>query len=580
MRPLVFFLLVVVGSAQPPSGAARPAEAKEPSEPGIPVRSELVKAKCSGCHRADAKGNLTRISWERTTPEGWQQIIKRMVRLNGLVLQPEEAREIVKTLSETHGLAPEEAKPVAWYWEKRYIDGETHPTVAIGDACASCHPMAQALSWRRSREEWDLLVDMHRGYFPVVENTSFRRPSYPAQGGGGGGAAAGPTPGQSANPAAIGTRRGLEQMLGAVDYLAKGNPLHTPEWAAWQGSRGEARFAGRWLVTADLAAKGRFIGEMVIAGGAGGEFTSKTTLTSLNTGEKIAREGKAVVYTGYAWRGRSNVADKTFAGKEEREVMSFSADQLSAEGRWFWGGYSEFGYDVKLVRAGDGPVLLTTSQVGLPIGSKGTELKIYGDSLPAGLQPAEINLGRGVTVTQIVAQTPSLLNVKVDVAADALPGKRPLAIRRATLPAAVPVYGAVDYIKIPRTSHARLGGTTHPKGFFQYEAIACSNGIDGKPNTADDIEIAPVAAKWSMEEFAARMGDDDKEFVGSLSAEGLFTPNVEGPNESRKFGTNNFGDVWVVATYEGGPKPVVAKSYLVVSIPLYVRWDHQPEAGR
>jgi quinohemoprotein amine dehydrogenase len=575
MRPLVFLLLAVIGYAQPPAGGTRQAETKEPSEPGIPVRSQLVKDKCSGCHRADANGNLTRISWERTTPEGWQQIIKRMVRLNGLQLKPEEAREIVKTLSETHGLAPEEAKPVAWYWEKRYIDGETHPSVAIGDACASCHPMAQALSWRRSREEWDLLVDMHRGYFPVVENTSFRRPSYPAQGGGGGGAGAGSTPGQSANPAATGARRGLDQMVGAVEYLAKGNPLHTPEWAAWQGSRGEPRLAGRWLVAADLAGKGRFLGEMVIAGGAGGEFTTKTTLTSLKTGEKIAREGKAVVYTGYAWRGRSTVA-----GKEEREVMSFSADQLSAEGRWFWGGYSEFGYDVKLVRAGDGPVLLTTGPGGLPIGAKGAELKIYGDSLPAGLQPAEINLGRGITVTQIVAQTPSLLTVKVDVAADALPGKRPLAIRRATLPAAVPVYGAVDYIRIPRTSHARLGGTTHPKGFFQFEAIACSNGLDGKPNTADDIAIGPVAAKWSMEEFAARMGDDDKEFVGSLSADGLFTPNVEGPNESRKFGTNNFGDVWVVATYEGDPKPLIAKSYLVVSIPLYVRWDHQPEVGR
>lgn len=578
MRSLVILLFAAWVGAQPPPGATRPAEAKEPSEPGIPVRSQLVKDKCSGCHRADAKGNLTRISWERTTPEGWQQIIKRMVRLNGLVLRPEEAREIVKTLSETHGLAPEEAKPVAWYWEKRYIDGETHPTAAIGDACASCHPMAQALSWRRSREEWDLLVDMHRGYFPVVEHTAFRRPSYPAWGGGGGGgASAASTP----NPAATGTRRGLDQMVGAIEYLAKGNPLHTPEWAAWQGARGESRLAGRWLVTADLAGKGRYVGEMVIAGGAEGEFSSKTTLTSLRTGERLTREGKAVLYTGYAWRGRSTVAGGGKpAGREEREVMSFAADQLAATGRWYWGGYSEFGFDVKLVRAGDGPVLLTTGQGGLRIGAKGAELKIYGDGFPAGLRPEEIHLGRGVTVAQIVGQTPSELTVRVDVAADAVPGLRSIALRRAMLPAALPVYGAVDHIRIPRTSHARLGGTTHPKGYFQFEAIAYANGLDGKPQTADDIEIGPVAAKWTMEEFAARMGDDDKEFVGSLSAEGLFTPNLEGPNESRKFGTNNFGDVWVVATYEGGPRPLVAKSYLVVSIPLYVRWDQQPEAGR
>jgi len=43
-----------------------------PSEEGIPVTSELVLNKCGGCHVKDAKGNLSRISWIRTTPEGWE----------------------------------------------------------------------------------------------------------------------------------------------------------------------------------------------------------------------------------------------------------------------------------------------------------------------------------------------------------------------------------------------------------------------------------------------------------------------------------------------------------------------------
>ena len=55
-------------------------EVKVLSEPGIPVTDPLVVAKCSGCHSKDDKGNLTRISWERSSPEGWQQAIKRMVR--------------------------------------------------------------------------------------------------------------------------------------------------------------------------------------------------------------------------------------------------------------------------------------------------------------------------------------------------------------------------------------------------------------------------------------------------------------------------------------------------------------------
>ena len=41
----------------------------QPVEEGIAVHDPLVVRKCSPCHHQDAKGNLTRISWVRTTPE-------------------------------------------------------------------------------------------------------------------------------------------------------------------------------------------------------------------------------------------------------------------------------------------------------------------------------------------------------------------------------------------------------------------------------------------------------------------------------------------------------------------------------
>ncbi len=81
------------------------------TEEGIPVTSALVVSKCGTCHAKDAKGNLARISWERTTPEGWEEALKRMVRLNGLTITPQEARSVVKYLATYHGLAPEEARP-------------------------------------------------------------------------------------------------------------------------------------------------------------------------------------------------------------------------------------------------------------------------------------------------------------------------------------------------------------------------------------------------------------------------------------------------------------------------------------
>jgi quinohemoprotein amine dehydrogenase len=133
-----------------------------------------VIAKCSGCYRRDEKGNLTRISWIRTTPEGWQEAIKRMVRLNGLELTPADARVIVKSLSASHGLAPEEAKPVMYMSEHRIID-EAFSSPTIRQTCASCHPLGRPQEWWRTKEEWQRLVDMHIGLYPDSEGAAFRR---------------------------------------------------------------------------------------------------------------------------------------------------------------------------------------------------------------------------------------------------------------------------------------------------------------------------------------------------------------------------------------------------------------------
>src|SRR5437867_9216159 len=83
---LAFCCLAAILCGQTPAPAPAKEPAKEPSEEGIPVTSALVINKCAACHTKDAKGNLSRISWERTTPEGWQEVLKRMVRLNGLVI--------------------------------------------------------------------------------------------------------------------------------------------------------------------------------------------------------------------------------------------------------------------------------------------------------------------------------------------------------------------------------------------------------------------------------------------------------------------------------------------------------------
>ena len=160
-------------------------------------------------------------------------------------------------------------------------------------------------------------------------------------------------------------------------------------------------------------------------------------------------------------------------------------------------------------------------------------------------------------------------------------GVRDLFVAGASKPRAVAVFDRVDSIKVkPDWAMARVGGVTFPKMLAQFEAWAFNNGLDGKPDSPDDINLGLVDAAWSMEEYTATYGDDDVSFVGDLDAgSGRFVPNVEGPNPARKGQRNNIGDVWIVANYaavagEGKPAATLrARAHLLVTVPLYMRFD-------
>ncbi|NML09056.1 quinohemoprotein amine dehydrogenase subunit alpha [Sphingobium sp. AR-3-1] len=539
------------------------------TEAGIPVTDPLVAEKCSACHAADAKGNLSRISWVRTTPEGWAQAIKRMVRLNGLAITPQESRAIVKSLSASHGLAPEEARPVMYLPEKRMLD-EVLPNETMRGACASCHSFAQPLSWRRSKLEWKTLQDLHVALYSQAD-AQYRRPAE-----------------DSEQPVGHDPKDKLTRGDYALTYMPKVAPLHTPEWAAWRARQRNPRLAGDWLVVASVPGKGRYVGELTVAPGKQtDEFTTSATLRSLTDGGTIGRTGTGIVYAGYSWRGSSTgaaAAKPDDLSSAAREAMWFAPDQQSAQGRWFWGDYQEFGYDVKLVRATAAPAILAVMPGPVKAGTKGVQLRILGHNLPASLSAADVDLGAGVTVTKIVSASPKELVVTADVAPGASSGQRDVAIAGAVLEQAFPVFHKIDYIKAtPETALSRLGGIKFPKGYQQFEAIGYENGLDGKPNTSDDIAVGPVEADWAMQEFLSVFYDDDTKYVGALSPTAFFTPAEEGPNPARRFGRNNYGEVWVVATAKTEKdkfgKPLSARSYMVVTVPAYQKWD-QPEVSR
>src|SRR5512134_868744 len=131
---------------------------------GIKVDSDRILAMCTRCH-ANHDGIVSRISFQRKTPEGWEETLWRHKRIHGLAVSREQKEALLMVLSDRHGLAPAEVAPFAYTLEKRdtreKVEGQ-----AIIDVCVRCHSYAKAALQRRTPEEWSKLANMHSGVLP------------------------------------------------------------------------------------------------------------------------------------------------------------------------------------------------------------------------------------------------------------------------------------------------------------------------------------------------------------------------------------------------------------------------------
>jgi quinohemoprotein amine dehydrogenase len=562
----------------------------------IPINDTVTIERCGGCHIRSETGVMRRLSYIRTTPEVWQEAIKRMVRLHGVKLTTQDASHIVRFLSANNGLAPEEAKPIFWEAEHKLFRDQEDSTLVpapMQHVCNYCHTIGRVLGQRRNREDYQKLANTHVALFPYTDIMVFR----PIPGS----ATVDEMPVTTVNvgsfetalnyPKAAEPVDGKAPIETALDYLADKQPLITPEWSAWKAVMQSPKLAGTWLVDGYQKGKGRVYGQLVIeATSSADDFTTKAELHYATSGQTVKRAGKGIVYTGYSWRGRTQVEGTASAGDpsvspaEMKEALFIERDGRSIEGRWYWGGYDEFGIDVRMTRMGSGIVVHGTDKLAVRSPSR-VDLRVFGVNLPAGLKPEDFDLGPGIKVTRVAESKPTEVLLGIEVAAGVPPAMHDLVLRGASAVKAFAVYDRVSYIKVmPDASFARLGGTIAPKQYAQFEAVAFANGPDGQPGTDDDLILGPVTASWSLEEFISGPNDDDVKFVGSINDSGLFTPSFEGPNPDRKkqsnnFGVNNYGDVWVDAMFkpDDGP-PLKARSYLVVTVPQYVHYD-QPEVS-
>jgi len=559
--------------ATPPQASPSPSPtpiAGASGDEGVPITNAKVKTVCGDCHKSDDKGRMSRISFRRTTPEGWQETIRRMVTLNKAEIEPADAREIVKYLADNLGLAPEESKPAYFESERRLIDFKYSANRDTEQICSSCHSMGRVMLQRRTGKEWDLVLAMHRGWFPLIDGQVFRRGGPPST-----------EPGPDGRPPD--NRHPMDK---ALAHLKPTFPFTTPEWTAWSATMRSARLDGTWLLSGYDPGAGPIFGTVTITANPASpdEFTTQTTFQYPRTGRTVTRSGRSIIYTGHQWRGRTTVNGDNATSL--REVMEVERDWQSMSGRWFNGDYDELGPDVTLRRIGREVAVAGLDRPSARRGGAAQTLRIYGANLPPSVAARDVDFGRGVTVSRVTASTPTMVTVDVDVAADATLGARDLFLSGTLHKGALTIYDKVDFIKVaPTWSMARVGGVVFPKQLAQFEAFAFSNGPDGKPDTKDDLPIGPVDATWSVEEYTATFDDDDLKFVGEVNgSSGLFTPALDGPNPARSGNRNNIGDVWVVATHKPAgaatAAPMRARAHLVVTVPLYLRWDFSTVGGR
>lgn len=533
------------------------AQAPKDTTTGYAISDATIIARCSKCHKADSAGHMSRLSYMRKTPEGWETSIRRMVTLNDVQVAPAEARTIVKYLSNQQGLAPEEVRPGRFESERRSIDYRYAADTRTETVCKACHSLGRVITQRRTREEWDLLVATHRGYYPVSDFQGFRR--------------FGPPP-----PDSAGQPHPMEQ---AIAHLARTFPLRTPEWTAWSATMRPPPITGTWLVSGQQPGRGDFVGRLTITkAGADDEFMTTASYRFAGGGPAVTRQGRSMVYTGFQWRGRSTEAGKP-ADSAWREVLFIEPGWQEMSGRWFSGGYDENGIDVKLTRLSGAPAVVGVLPRGLRKGGSGQDIVIVGANLPPNVSAGQIDFGPGVRVERVVRSTADELSLRVRVDTAAVIGERDVFVAGASLPKGAAVYDKISRIKVtPAAGMARVGGVRFPKQYVQFDAFAYNDGADGKPDTPDDLSLGRVDVAWNLEEYGVTYDDDDLKYVGTIDARGLFTPNVDGPNPQRSGSRNNVGDVWVVATYNvsdngTASRPMRARAHLLVTVPLYIRFD-------
>jgi quinohemoprotein amine dehydrogenase len=555
--PTILLLLlgaqVSLGAETVAQGAetAAPEGAAAPGAMAASQGVDLVRAYCSGCHHESA-GQFERISSIRKTPEGWAMTLFRMRQVHGLNLEDGVRESLIRHLADTQGLAPAEAAAGRFALERRPNAKDLDAGADINVMCGRCHSLARASLQRRDEEEWRKLSNTHVGQWPSIEYSASGRDRPWFQ------IASGPLPAK----------------------LAALYPYSSAAWTAWQ-KHAPAELAGAWVVVGHVPGGKDFYGTARIDRAAGGDWQASYTLSDVE-GVAFSGGSKAIVYTGFEWRGSAELGTRSV-----REVYVVSADGNRIEGRWFDPDHAEEGGDWVAVREDGTARILAVWPRAQRTGTAG-EVTIVGmgfDPKPAaGSKAALVSFGDGVLVSKVQRDAHTIL-ARIKVAAGATPGPRSVVAGGVGTGAVAgsgaagsggaetvkfAVYGQIDQVDVvPSYAIARVGGGRLPPVSAQFEAMASSRLPGGEM-----LPLGPVAADWTSAPFDAEAKrTEDEKFTGHFDRRGRFLPGGAGPNTAREYAGDNVGNLAVVAKAQDGDRAVVGSGHLIVTVQ---RWNTPP----
>jgi quinohemoprotein amine dehydrogenase len=555
---------VSLGAETAVQGAETAAQAAAPPQPAAALQADaapqgkaLVRTYCSGCHHENA-GQFERIGSIRKTPEGWAMTLFRMRQVHGLQLEDGVRDSLVRYLADTQGLAPAEAAAGRFALEQRPNAKDLDVGAEINGMCGRCHSLARVSLQRRDEEEWRKLSNTHVGQWPSIEYSASGRDRPWFQ------IASGPLPAK----------------------LAALYPYSSTAWTAWQ-KHASADLAGAWVIVGHVPGGKDFYGTARIDRAAGGDWRANYALTDID-GVAFSGGSKAIVYTGFEWRGSAELGTRTV-----REVYAVSEDGNRIQGRWFDAEHAEEGGDWVAVREDGSARILAVWPRAQRTGTA-SEVTIVGmgfDAKPAaGSKAALVSFGDGVLVSK-VQRDAHTIRARIKVATGAAPGQRIVVAggvgtgaitgTGAATSSGAPggagaetvkfaVYAQIDQVDVvPSYAIARVGGGRLAPVSAQFEAMAATRLPGGEL-----LPLGPVAAEWTSAPFDAEAKrTEDEKFAGHFDKRGRFLPGGAGPNTAREYSGDNVGNLAVVAKAQDGDRAVEGHGHLIVTVQ---RWNTPP----